>query len=336
MTIPSSSTTPACPAAFAWWTFDSDKLVATKTERGLRVSVCLPARNEEDTIASIVTPIRERLVDELGLVDELVVLDDGSGDRTAAVAESAGARVVASADVLPSAGPGQGKGNVIWKSLAASDGDIICWVDADIRRFDPHFVTGLLGPLLCYPEIQFAKGHYRRPLKGEPTGGGRVTELMARPLLSRFFPELAGFIQPLAGEYAGTRALLERIPIVQGWGVEVGLLIDIVAEVGLGGVAQVNLGVREHRNRPLHELSPQAMAILLTTLRRAGLEGDNQQGCELLRLDGDAGIVGQMVEVVERPPMCTMADYRASPRASANNHSVSPDDVAPAPTPAHM
>jgi len=243
---------PAGPQSFAWWAFDPSELAARKEARGLSVSLCLPARDEDTTVGEIVGPIRQRLVDQLGLIDDLVVIDDGSSDRTAEVATAAGARVVRSVDILPDAGPGVGKGNVIWKSLAACQGDVICWIDADIRNFELHFVTGLLGPIVSDPEIAFVKGHYRRPLHGESTGGGRVTELLARPLLSRFFPELAGFAQPLAGEYAGTRSLLETIPVAQGWGVEIGMLIDVVRSTGLGAVAQVDLGVREHRNRPLH------------------------------------------------------------------------------------
>jgi glucosyl-3-phosphoglycerate synthase len=270
----------------------------------------LPARDEDSTVGDIVAAVRRRLVDQLGLIDDLVVIDDGSSDRTAEVAADAGARVVRSADILPEAGPGQGKGNVIWKSLAVCDGDLICWIDADIRNFDLHFVTGLIGPLLSEPRIQFVKGHYRRPLHGEPTGGGRVTELVARPLLSRFFPELAAFAQPLAGEYAGTRSLLESIPVVQGWGVEIGLLIDVVRAVGLSNVAQVDLGVREHRNRPLRELAPQAMAVLLTTLARAGVDPERADGAELVHFEGEAGPVGELIEVTERPPITSMPGYR--------------------------
>jgi GTP cyclohydrolase I len=303
---------PAGPPSFAWWAFDPAELAAHKECRGLTVSLCLPARDEDTTVGEIVGPVRQRLVDQIGLIDDLVVIDDGSSDHTAEVAIAAGARVVRSADILPEAGSGVGKGNVIWKSLAACQGDVICWIDADIRNFELHFVTGLLGPILSDPAISFVKGHYRRPLHGESTGGGRVTELLARPLLSRFFPELAGFAQPLAGEYAGTRALLETVPVVQGWGVEIGLLIDVVRAAGLAGVAQVDLGVREHRNRPLHELAPQAMAILLTTLRRAGVDADTAEVAELLRVEGEGGPVARPVEVSERPAIITMTGYQTA------------------------
>ena len=317
-TMTTTTPTPPGPPSFAWWAFDPSALAARKDDLGLRVSVCLPARDEDTTVGDIVAAVRRRLVDQLGLVDDLVVIDDGSSDRTAAVAADAGARVVRSADILPDAGPGQGKGNAIWKSLAACDGDVICWIDADIRNFDLHFVTGLIGPLLVEPRLQFVKGHYRRPLNGEPTGGGRVTELLARPLLSRFFPELAGFAQPLAGEYAGTRSLLESIPVVQGWGVEIGLLIDVVRAVGLANVGQVDLGVREHRNRPLRELAPQAMAVLLTTLRRAGIDPTSADAAELIRFEGEAGPVGELIEVSERPPIMSMPAYRKAPARRAS------------------
>ena len=207
----------------------------------------------------------------------------------------------------------------MWKSLHATTGDIVCWVDADIRNFGHHFISGLLGPLITDPDVAFVKGYYRRPLHGEPTGGGRVTELVARPLLSVLFPELAGFIQPLSGEYAGRRALLEQVPFVEGWGVEIGLLVDIVRSVGLGSTAQVDLGVREHRNRPLDELGPQATAILVTALRRAGLiTGDATAGdptaadhATLTRFTEAFEPAAVHVEVRERPPIATVPAYRA-------------------------
>jgi len=285
-------------------------LADQKEEQGLTISVCLPARDEAATVGDIVAPIRRRLVDTLGLVDELIVIDDGSVDATGPVALAAGADVVPIDTLLPEEGPGWGKGNVIWRSLAASTGDLVCWIDADIRNFELHFVTGLLGPLLADPQVSFVKGHYRRPLDGQPTGGGRVSELVARPLLSRFFPELAAFAQPLAGEYAGRRTLLERLPIVEGWGVEVALLIDIWRAVGMRGLAQVDLGVREHRNRPLDELALSAMAVLTTVLERAGVTPGDAGPSELLRFAGEAGVVGIPVTHTERPPIRTRPGYR--------------------------
>jgi GTP cyclohydrolase I len=300
------------PSSSAWWAFDPAQLVEQKDAQGLTISVCLPARDEAATVGDIVSPIRRRLIDHLGLVDELVVVDDASTDATAATAMAAGADVVPIDCLLPDEPPGSGKGNVIWRSLAACTGDLVCWVDADIKNFELHFITGLLGPLLADPAVSFVKGHYRRPLDGQPTGGGRVSELVARPLLSRFFPELAGFAQPLAGEYAGRRALLESMPIVEGWGVEIGLLIDAWRAVGLKGLAQVDLGVREHRNRPLDELAEPAMAVLTTVLARAGV-GPVETSPELLRFAGEAGVVGVPIPFVERPPIATRAGYRPQP-----------------------
>jgi GTP cyclohydrolase I len=290
-------------------------------------------------VGEIVAPIRRRLVDSLGLVDELIVVDDGSLDNTAALALAAGADVVPIDSILSDLPPGSGKGNVMWRSLAASTGDLVCWIDADIRNFELHFVTGLLGVLLTEPQVQFVKGHYRRPLDGQPTGGGRVSELVARPLLSRFFPALAAFAQPLAGEYAGRRTLLDSLPMVEGWGVEVALLIDTWRAVGMEGLAQVDLGVREHRNRSLTELSVSAMAVLTTVLERAGVAGGSS---ELLRFAGEAGVTGTPVPFVERPPMRSVPGYRrgaVAPRGPVGTRGpVAPrgpvGTVAPRPLPA--
>jgi glucosyl-3-phosphoglycerate synthase len=244
---------------------------------------------------------RRRLVEAVPLLDEILVLDDHSVDGTGAVATAAGARVVRSADVLPGAGPGSGKGDAIWKSLSASTGDLVAWVDGDITDFGPRFVTGLLGPLLTYPSVQFVKGFYRRPGGSPAGGGGRVTELVARPLIARLFPHLAGVVQPLAGEYAGRREVLEALPVVCGWGVDLALVVDVVARHGLPALGQVDLGTRRHRHRPLDQLSPQAMAILTTALRRAGLP--ERDAAHLVLFDGDHQGHEVMVEVGERPPL---------------------------------
>ncbi len=289
--------------------FPADRLVQAKARTGRSISVCLPARNEAATVGAIVSAVRSALVEDAPLVDEIVVMDDGSTDGTGAAAAAAGARVVRVETVLAQSGPGSGKGNVLWKSLYATNGDLVCWIDADIREFSPHFVTGLLGPLLTDPEVGFVKGCYLRPYHGEVGEGGRVTELVARPLLSQLFPQVARIVQPLAGEYAGRREVLEAVPFVQGWGVEVAMLIDIIERFGLSTVAQVDLGVREHRNRRLTELGPQAAAIVEIVLRRAGLQ--ETEATELVRFDAQHHVEHIPIEVRERPEIRSVEAYRA-------------------------
>ena len=275
------------------------------------VSVCLPARNEGATVGTIVHTLSEQLM-RSGVIDEILVIDDHSSDDTASVAADAGARVVSAADVLTEYGEGHGKGEVLWKSLYIADGDVIIWCDSDISEFGARFVTGILGPLLCEPGVDVAKGYYRRPER-DREGGGRVTELVARPLLSLFAPELAGLYQPLSGEYGGRRSVLEQLPFVRGYGVEVGLLIDLARRFGLDGLVQVDLDVRHHRNRTLAELSPQAMAIAQTIVRHID-PALAPAAAELLR-PAQAPIT---VDVSERPPMVEVAAYRTrtSPLAS--------------------
>jgi glucosyl-3-phosphoglycerate synthase len=289
---------------------DPRVLVERKLALGATISVCLPARDEEGTVGQIVGSVRRRLMERVHLVDEIVVMDDGSTDSTAEFAEEEGARVHRVADVLPALGAGTGKGNALWRSLYVTEGDLVIWIDADVRNFRPHFVTRLVEPLLNRPEVGLVKAYYRRPLHGQPTGGGRVTELMARPLLSTLFPHLRGIVQPLGGEYGGRRELLEALPFVEGWGVEIGLLIDIADRFGVDEIAQCDLGAREHRNRPLDELSAQAMAVLVTCLRRAGI-ADERLGTTLTRFGGDHEAIDVVVEVRERPPMLTVPAYRA-------------------------
>jgi glucosyl-3-phosphoglycerate synthase len=291
--------------------FDPEELARARWASGTTVSVCLPARNEEATVGGIAATIREELCQRWGLVDEVVVLDDGSTDGTAAAAARAGARVVRVEELLPELGPGSGKGNAMWVSLHASRGDLVCWVDADIRNFDLRYVTGQLGPLLSDPHVALVKGFYRRPAHGSPHGGGRVTELVARPLISTLFPHLGGIVQPLAGATAGRRDVLERIPFLQGWAVEFGLLVDVVERWGIDRVAQVDLGWIEHKNGTLRKLGPQAMAVLTAALRRAGIDPTEEATMPLQRFDAHHRPEVETVEVGERPPMATVPAYRA-------------------------
>jgi glucosyl-3-phosphoglycerate synthase len=245
---------------------DVDALVAGRSRT---TSVCLPARNEAKTVGEIV-----RLIAAHPLVDEVVVVDDHSEDGTGEVAAAAGAHVVRAAELLTDHGRGPGKGQALWKAVAASTGEVIAFCDADLRDFSPHFVTGLLGPFLIDPDLGFLKAYYQRPGgDGSPRGGGRVTELVARPVLHLLFPDLADIVQPLAGEFAATRSVFEQLPFVEGYGVDLGLLIDAARLCGVDRLAQVDLGLRVHRNRPLDELGPMATIVLMTALRRAGVEG---------------------------------------------------------------
>jgi glucosyl-3-phosphoglycerate synthase len=230
---------------------------------GRRLSVCLPARDEADTIEVIVKALVRELQERHPLADEVIVIDDGSGDATAARSRAAGARVVRS--------PGRGKGAAMHEGLRSSTGDLVAFCDADLRDFDPGFVLGLAAPLLHDDDIGFVKAFYDRPYEGRRGQGGRVTELVAKPLLRTLFPSLSSIRQPLSGECAGRREVLSEVPFVAGYGVDIALLIDVAQRVGPADVAQVDLGRRVHRNRPLEELAPQAEEVLRAVLARAGL-----------------------------------------------------------------
>jgi glucosyl-3-phosphoglycerate synthase len=285
------------------WTVD--ELVAAKA--GRRVSVVLPALDEEATVGAIVAAIVPLTGGPTPLVDELVVMDSGSTDRTVEVASAAGARVVLRTDVVPELEPWPGKGEVLWRSLAATTGDVICYLDSDLVDFDPGFVPALLGPLLTDRGVGLVKGFYRRPLRLETTqadtGGGRVTELLVRPLLAALRPELAGIVQPLGGEYAGTRELLESVPFASGYGVEIGLLLDTFERMGIDGLAQVNLGVRKHRNRSLVQLGVMARQILAAALGRLGVPDGGRPLVQFLQVDGEWLPNPTSVVVADRPPM---------------------------------
>ncbi|MFJ8914962.1 glucosyl-3-phosphoglycerate synthase [Amycolatopsis sp. NPDC102389] len=279
------------------WTVED--IVATKGDR--TVSVVLPALDEEDTVSEVVGTVRPLLGT---VVDELVVMDSGSTDATAELAARAGARVVHREDVLPGLPPVPGKGEVLWRSLAATTGDVVVFLDSDLVDPDPAFVPTLLGPLLCEDGVHLVKGFYRRPLRLESSGGGRVTELLARPVLSALRPSLSGLIQPLGGEYAATREFLESVPFAAGYGVEIGLILDAEARYGLEGLAQVNLGVRKHRNRSLLQLGVMARQILGTALARCGIKSDDPAQLTQFAQVGDEWLpeVAE-VSVSDRPPM---------------------------------
>jgi glucosyl-3-phosphoglycerate synthase len=288
------------------WT--PEYLVAAKA--GRRVSVVLPALDEEATVGAIVAAIVPLTRGEDPLVDELVVVDSGSTDRTIEVAAAAGARVVRRSDVLSHLPPLPGKGEVLWRSLAATTGDVIVFIDSDLVDFDPGFVPSLLGPILTEPDVALVKGFYRRPLRLETPdeesldhGGGRVTELLARPLIAALRPALSGVVQPLGGEYAATRALLESVPFAPGYGVEIGLLFDTYDRLGLDGLAQVNLGVRKHRNRSLLQLGAMARQILGAALRRTGPADSGAPLTQFLQIGGEWLPSSTEVEATERPPM---------------------------------
>jgi glucosyl-3-phosphoglycerate synthase len=285
--------------------FDAARLIDEKA--GQQISVCGPPRDEEETVGQIVDTLRRRLIDDVPLIDEILVVDDHSSDRTAEVAAAAGARVLTADEILPEYGKGHGKGEALWKSLYASSGDLIVWCDADVRDFDPMFVVGLVGPLLTKADLVFVKGFYERPADEGPGRGGRVTELVARPVVSLLFPHLTPILQPLAGEYAGRREALEQLPFVEGYGVDLGLLIDLADRFGLEAMAQVDLGTRVHRNRPLDELSPQATAVLQTALRRA----DPDLVREIATLVRP-GLDPVEVASTERPPLTEVPTYRRS------------------------
>lgn len=274
---------------------------------GRTVSVVLPALNEESTVVGVIESIAPLLG---GLVDELVVLDSGSTDRTAERARSAGARVVSREQAVPELDPVPGKGEALWRSLAATTGDLIVFVDSDLIDPDPAYVPNLLGPLLTTPGLHHVKGFYRRPLRINeteyPRGGGRVTELVARPMLAALRPELAGILQPLGGEYAGTRELLASVPFAPGYGVEIGLLLDTYERFGVDALGQVNLSVRKHRNRDLMELGVMSRQIIGTMLRRCGVP-DTGTGLTQFFADGDSfRPVTTDVDLVDRPPMNTL------------------------------
>lgn len=261
----------------------------------LTVSVCIPCKNEAETIGDLVTTIRASLMGNHGLVDELVVIDDRSVDDTARLAREAGADVVHIEDVHESYGVGRGKGNVLWASLLASHGDLVVWLDGDLTTFESSWVAGLVEPLVAHDDIALVKAASERP--DDEGGGGRTTELVARPLMSLYLPALTDLRQPLAGEYAVRRTVVETLPFVTGWGVEMALLIDIANTCGPDAIAQVDVGVRRHRHQSLTSLSVQAAEVMATVLGRVG--AGHQVATTFRRSDG----VEVALNLDERPPV---------------------------------
>ncbi|HEX8991151.1 MAG TPA: glucosyl-3-phosphoglycerate synthase [Anaerolineales bacterium] len=300
---------------------DVEHLLEAKRAQNLKVSLALPALNEEATVGNVIRTIKEALMTRTPLLDEIVLVDSDSTDQTREIAESLDIPVHIHQQLLPQLGTRTGKGEALWKSLYVTCGDIVVWIDTDIANIHPRFVYGLLGPLILHPEIQFVKGFYRRPLKVDNKlqagGGGRVTELTARPLLNLFFPELSGIIQPLSGEYGGRRRALEQMPFSSGYGVEIGLVIDVFEKYGLSSVAQVDLQERIHHNQPLESLSKMSFAIIQTAVRRiekrygTKLLEDVNKTMKLIRY-GQQRLLLDVVEIAEqeRPPMVDVPEYR--------------------------
>jgi glucosyl-3-phosphoglycerate synthase len=281
---------------------DPDTIANVLAAKGDRtVSVCIPCRDEAATIGTLVSVIRAELIAKTGIVDELIVLDDRSTDDTARVATHAGARVIAIGDVHEAHGAGHGKGNALWATLLVSHGDFVVWCDGDVTSFEPDWIIKLLMPLLEDPTVAMMKALYHRPTKFG--GGGRTTELVARPLMSRYYPALTGLAQPLSGEYAGRRSVLEELDFVQGWGVEMGLLIDIERKWGANSIGQVDLGSRLHRHRSLHSLSVQAAEVMATMLDRAGVPAANSDGEQVLQRS-DGSVVP--LNLADRPSLASL------------------------------
>lgn len=263
---------------FAENTFHADEfsdlkyLVSLKEKQNLKISLALPALNEEKTVGKVIRTVKNSLMSRIPLLDEIVLIDSNSTDKTRKIAEKFDVPVYIHQNVLKPYGARKGKGEALWKSLYCTKGDIIIWIDTDIVNIHPRFVYGLIGPLLLRPEIDFVKGFYRRPLKVgnkmHAGGGGRVTELTARPLLNLFYPELSGMIQPLSGEYGGRRKALEQLPFFSGYGVEIGLLIDMFEKFGLSSISQIDLQERVHHNQPLDALSKMSFAIIQAVIRK--------------------------------------------------------------------
>jgi glucosyl-3-phosphoglycerate synthase len=304
-----------------WREWPAQMLAARKRDLGVTVSVVIPARNEERTVGEVVSRIA-RLAADTELVDELVVIDSDSTDKTSEAAADAGATVHRAREVAPHLGTFPGKGEALWKSLLVTKGDLLVFVDADLTQWGPHFVTGLLGPLLFDEGVSLVKGFYERLYAADDgsvtADGGRVTELVARPLLSIWWPALTGIVQPLAGEWAARRELMESLPIPVGYGIELAVLIDTVAAHGLQAIAQVDLGSRGHKHQTSHDLAVMSAELLLVADRRRDATSrapggelatqDRRKAADpvllqqFVRTDGEMRRRSRPVPVAERPP----------------------------------
>ena len=312
---------------FAENTFDAqefsniDYLIERKQELGLTISLALPTLNEEKTVGKIIKIAKTKYMDEKHLLDEIILVDSNSTDRTREIASNFGIPVYVNDEVLSKYGTRTGKGEVLWKSLYLTKGDIIFWVDTDIRNFNPKFIYGVVGPLLLKEKVKFVKGFYKRPIMGKDgsfqPGGGRVTELTARPLLNLFFPQLSGVIQPLSGEYGGKREVLEKLTFTSGYGVETSLLIDMLELYKLESIGQVNLDVRIHRNQPLQNLSKMSFAIIQTVLSKlekryqANFMEDINSTMNTIQYDDDQFYLDvNEINEQHRVPMIEIPEYR--------------------------
>ena len=314
---------------FAENTFHADEfsdlkyLLTLKRQQNLTISLALPALNEEETVGRVIRTIKNVLMKRVPLLDEIVLIDSNSTDRTRQIAEKIGVPIYIHQNILPQYGARKGKGEALWKSLYCTRGDIIIWVDTDIVNIHPRFIYGLIAPLLLRPEIDFVKGFYRRPLKVgskmQAGSGGRVTELTARPLLNLFYPELSGIVQPLSGEYGGRRKVLEQLPFFSGYGVEIGLLIDMLEKFGLRSIAQVDLLERVHHNQPLEALGKMSFAIIQAVIRKLeGKYGQNMleninKTMKNIRYEQDRFFLDiEEIAEGERPPMIALPEYQSS------------------------
>lgn len=311
---------------FAENTFHADEfnhlhdLVELKKKQGVTISLALPALNEAETVGKVIRTMKKELMQRVPLLDEIVLIDSDSTDRTREIAAKEGVPVFIHQHLLPDMDPRPGKGEALWKSLLVTKGDIIVWIDTDIVNIHPRFVYGIIGPLLINPQVQLVKGFYRRPLrvgqKMQAGGGGRVTELTARPLLNLFYPELSGVVQPLSGEYGGRREALERVTFYSGYGVETGLLIDIYEKFGLQAIAQVDLLERIHHNQHLEALSKMSFAIIQTVMRKLekrfgrNMLEDVNRSMKMIRHDNKGYFLDvEQITEYERPPMIEVPEY---------------------------